>query len=58
MSKSIQDGGVPESQMSEYDQVTTRMKERDEYLGRRLRRMRIVVRILSLGVGYVRNIFY
>ena len=44
---------VPEPQISEYEQVAARMKKRDEHLGRQLRRIRILVRILDLGFGFV-----
>jgi hypothetical protein len=46
----------PESQISDYDDVAARMRKRDEYLTRRLRRMRIVVRILDLGFGFARHL--
>ena len=52
MSEPMKDA-VQESQISEYEQVAARMKERDKFLTRRLRRMRIVVRILDVGFGFV-----
>ena len=53
MSKRIDSDVVPESQLNEYEQIAARMKKRDELLTRRLRRMRIIVRILDLGFGFV-----
>ena len=41
-----------EAQGSKYDQIEERMKKRDEYLKRRLHRMRSFVRILDIGFGY------
>lgn len=52
MSKPNDSDVVPESQLSEYEQIAARMKKRDELLRRRLRRMRIIVRILDLGFGF------
>jgi hypothetical protein len=44
---------VEETQISEHDETGARMRKRDEYLTRRLRRMRIIVRILDFGFGWV-----
>jgi hypothetical protein len=38
---------------SDHDQVSEQMKRKDEYLSRNLHRMRIFVRILDLGFGYI-----
>jgi len=48
---------LPESQISEYDEVAARMRKRDEHLTRQLRRMRIVVRALDLGFGCALYLF-
>jgi len=47
---------LPESHLSEYEEVTARMRKRDEYLTRQLRRMRIIVRILDLGFGFAHGL--
>jgi len=52
MSATVKYGPDEEPPISEYEQIMARMKKRDEYLTRRLRRMRAVVRVLSLGVGF------
>ena len=44
---------VPNTQVNVYDETAARLKQRDEHLTRRLRRMRIIVRILDLGFGFV-----
>lgn len=57
MSKSLKlDAVLPESPISEYDEVTARMRKRDEHLTRQLRRMRILVRVLDLGFGFARQL--
>ena len=57
MSETIKlNAALPESRISEYEEVAARMKKRDEHLTRRLRRMRIVVRILDLGFGFARHL--
>jgi hypothetical protein len=50
MSSDAKYNPVPESQP--YDEVTVRLRKRDEQLTRRLRRIRVVVRILDFGFGY------
>jgi hypothetical protein len=53
MSETIKlNAALPESRISEYEEVAARMKKRDEHLTRHLRRMRILVRILDLGFGF------
>ena len=44
---------VPHAQFSEHDDVAARMRKRHEQLTRRLRNIRIVVRILDFGFGFV-----
>jgi hypothetical protein len=45
---------VEQTQINEHDDETgARMRKRDEYLTRHLRRMRIIVRILDFGFGWV-----
>jgi len=53
MSEKQKHDEVPNTNVNEYDEIAARLKERDEHLTRRLRRMRIVVRILDLGFGFV-----
>jgi hypothetical protein len=53
MSGPAKDQAVLEEQVSEHDQIAAQMKNHHEYLTRQLRRMRIFVRILDLGFGYV-----
>jgi hypothetical protein len=48
---------VQEPQISEYEQIAARMRERDKFLTRRLRRMRVIVRILDVGFGFVHRGF-
>jgi hypothetical protein len=56
MSEAIKYDGVPlTSQTSEHDEITARLRKRDEHLTRRLRFMRIVVRILDVGFGFSRS---
>ena len=53
MSKAVEYDVAPETQLSEYEQIAAQMKKRDEELRHRLRQMRIIVRILDLGFGFV-----
>lgn len=43
----------PVEQTQINDETGARMRKRDEYLTRHLRRMRIIVRILDFGFGWV-----
>jgi hypothetical protein len=49
MSEGIKYDFIPSS----HDEIAARLKKRDEHLTRRIRHMRIVVRILDLGFGFV-----
>jgi hypothetical protein len=53
MSEPTKDQAVLEAQVSEHDRIAAQMKRHHEYLTRQLRRMRIFVRILDLGFGYL-----
>lgn len=53
MSESTKYDALTEAQIREYDQVAAQMKKRDEHLLRQLRRMRLVVRTLDLGFGFI-----
>jgi hypothetical protein len=52
MSEGVKYDGIPNTQISEYDEIAARLKKRDEHMARRLRLMRIVVRILDVGFGF------
>jgi hypothetical protein len=55
--KTMSDTGKYEAVQSQvnpdHDQVGEQMMRRDEYLSRNLHRMRIFVRTLDLGFGYI-----
>ena len=55
MPKDVQYGTV-EQPVNEDDQVGARMKKRDEYLKRQLRRLRLVGRILGFIAGLAHSV--
>jgi hypothetical protein len=54
MPEDVKYGPVSDVLISEHEEVAARMRKRDAQLTRRLHLMRLMVRVLDLGFGYVR----